>query len=63
MHRESAKLIVNTILEGYPLPRLILGQEDCLGLELSQTKEVLLSGNHDVFFKDLLQTLFWEPYS
>jgi hypothetical protein len=63
MHRKSIEFIVNKILFGCPPPRLILGQEDYLRLELSRTKEILLSGNHDAFFKDLLCNLFQEQHS
>jgi hypothetical protein len=41
MRRKNAEIIVNTILEGCPPPRLILGQEDCSRLESSRMKEVL----------------------
>ena len=63
MRRENAEIIVNTILEGCPPPLLILDQEDCSRLELSRTKEVLQARNHDAFFKDLLQILFYGHYS
>jgi hypothetical protein len=41
MHRESTELIVKTILEECPPPRLILGQDDYSRLQSSGTKEVL----------------------
>jgi hypothetical protein len=63
MRRENAEIIVKTILEGCPPPRLILGQEDCSRLQSSRTKEVLHAGNHDAFFKDLPRTLFHGHYS
>jgi hypothetical protein len=62
MRRESAEFIVNKFLVGCLPPHLILGQEDCSRPESSQTKEVLLSRNHEAFFKDLPRTFFWEHH-
>jgi hypothetical protein len=63
MRRKNAELIVKSILEGCPPPRLILGQDDYSRLQSSGTKEVLQAGNNDAFFKDLPRTLFQGPCS
>jgi hypothetical protein len=58
MRRESIEDFVNQLLLACPVPWLILRQEDCSTLASSKTKEVMQSGNHDAFSKDLSNTIF-----